>query len=49
MRMSYAFGVRTDSPVRPFVVQLGMGTAPIEEGGHPQVFRITLGSQPGGL
>jgi len=49
LRMSYALGVRTNSPDQPFVVQLGMGTAPLEEGGEPQVFRLTFGSQPGGL
>ncbi len=48
-RMSYALGVRAGSPDQPFVFQVGMGTAAFQEGGEPQVFRLTFGSQPGGL
>jgi hypothetical protein len=48
-RMSYAIGVRAGNPDQPFVVQAGMGTASFDDGGGPQVFRLTFGSQPGGL
>jgi hypothetical protein len=48
-RMSYALGVRAGSPDQPFVFQVGMGTAAFDDGAGPQVFRLTFGSQPGGL
>lgn len=49
LRMSYAIGLRAGNPDQPFVVQAGMGTATFDDGGGPQVFRLTFGSQPGGL